>query len=216
VKLTVLSVKSLKTGRKRDEERPVAVISFGNEKKETKPGTVIGSNAIWGDQFILKIEDAFDLIEIIVFSDVSKKEVIGKLFLSLHYLTPRTTYAYHLRNEKMDHLVQSMEFKIDFTYNKLLAGLKMFQPRGQTYWEDDSVDVSLTRIFELITRIKSHIVTPDFDALVQAISDIQEWQRPLISIGALIGWLLLVNFFQLWMVPLGLCIGVAATGKKKN
>ena len=53
----------------------------------------------------------------------------------------------------MDHLVQSMEFKIDFTYNKLLAGLKMFQPRGQTYWEDDSVDVSLTRIFELITRI---------------------------------------------------------------
>ena len=87
-------------------------------------------------------------------SDVSKKEVIGKLFLSLHYLTPRTTYAYHLRNEKMDHLVQSMEFKIDFTYNKLLAGLKMFQPRGQTYWEDDSVDVSLTRIFELITRIE--------------------------------------------------------------
>ena len=85
--------------------------------------------------------------------DVSKKEVIGKLFLSLHYLTPRTTYAYHLRNDKMDHLVQSMEFKIDFTYNKLLAGLKMFQPRGQTYWEDDSVDVSLTRIFELITRI---------------------------------------------------------------
>ena len=47
-----------------------------------------------------------------------------------------------------------MEFKIDFTYNKLLAGLKMFQPRGQTYWEDDSVDVSLTRIFELITRIR--------------------------------------------------------------
>jgi len=44
------------------------VISFGNEKKETKPGTVIGSNAIWGDQFILKIEDAFDFIEITVFS----------------------------------------------------------------------------------------------------------------------------------------------------
>ena len=55
-------------GRKKDEERPVAVISFGNEKKETKPGTVIGSNAIWGDQFILKIEDAFDFIEITVFS----------------------------------------------------------------------------------------------------------------------------------------------------
>ena len=59
-------------GRKKDEERPVAVISFGNEKKETKPGTVIGSNAIWGDQFILKIEDAFDFIEITVFS--------GKIF----------------------------------------------------------------------------------------------------------------------------------------
>ena len=44
------------------------MISFGNEKKETKPGTVIGSNAIWGDQFILKIEDAFDFIEITVFS----------------------------------------------------------------------------------------------------------------------------------------------------
>ena len=55
-------------GRKKEEERPVAVISFGNEKKETKPGTVIGSNAIWGDQFILKIEDAFDFIEITVFS----------------------------------------------------------------------------------------------------------------------------------------------------
>ena len=46
----------------------MAVISFGNEKKETKPGTVIGSNAIWGDQFILKIEDAFDFIEITVFA----------------------------------------------------------------------------------------------------------------------------------------------------
>ena len=142
----------------------------------------------------------------------------------------------------MDHLVQSMEFKIDFTYNKLMAGLKMFQPKAQTYWEDDSVDVSLTRIYELITRIglqtnlhnftiwnivkefslskvifhsiwenrrftilqlsariKSHIVTPDFDAMVQAISDIREWKRPLVSIGALIGWLLFINFFQLWV-----------------
>ena len=65
----------------------------------------------------------------------------------------------------MDHLVQSMEFKIDFTYNKLLAGLKMFQPRGQTYWEDDSVDVSLTRIFELITRIVLESDTSQFDLL---------------------------------------------------
>ena len=54
-------------GRKKDE-RPIAVIEFGNEKKETKPGTVVETTAIWGDQFILKIEDAFDFIEITVFS----------------------------------------------------------------------------------------------------------------------------------------------------
>ena len=53
--------------------------------------------------------------------------------------------------------------------------------------------------FQLFARIKSHIVTPDFDAMVQAISDIREWKRPLVSICALIGWLLFVNFFQLWV-----------------
>merc|ERR1711990_403356 len=72
-----------------------------------------------------------------------------------------------------------------------------------------------TRIDTGRKRIFSHIVTPDFDAMVQAISDVREWKRPLMSMGALMGWLLVINFFQLWMVPLGLCIGVAATGKKK-
>ena len=50
-----------------------------------------------------------------------------------------------------------------------------------------------------LKRIKSHIVTPDFDAMVEAISDIREWKRPLVSIGALVGWLLFINFFQLWV-----------------
>ena len=36
------------------------------------------------------------------------------------------------------------------------------------------------------------------------------WRRPLISIISLIGWLLFVNFFQIWMVPFGLAIGILA------
>ena len=129
----------------------IEVSDFSNSATVYFMSSTPQKNTKSGGSYFFKKRAAKVLYDFI--SDVSKKEVIGKLFLSLHYLTPRTTYAYHLRNDKMDHLVQSMEFKIDFTYNKLLAGLKMFQPRGQTYWEDDSVDVSLTRIFELITRI---------------------------------------------------------------
>ena len=50
------------------KKSPVAVVSFGNEKKETKPGKVVGDVVIWGDRIILGIADAFDIIEITVFS----------------------------------------------------------------------------------------------------------------------------------------------------
>ena len=83
-------------GRKKDEERPIAVIEFGNEKKETKPGTVIGTNAIWGDQFILKIEDAFDFIEITVFS--------GKL----NHLINRIECERHLSSNNLKILIQDL------------------------------------------------------------------------------------------------------------
>ena len=73
---------------------------------------------------------------------------------------------------------------------------------------------SLVRIHELITRIKSFIITPDFDAMCQAIESIRSWERPLVSVSAWIGWLLFVNCFRLWMIPLGLAIGVLVGSKE--
>jgi len=72
------------------------------------------------------------------------------------------------------------------------------------------------RIHELITRIKSFIITPDFDAMCQAIESVRSWERPVVSIGAWVGWLLFVNFFRLWMIPFGLAIGVLVGSKKED
>jgi len=46
------------------------------------------------------------------------------------------------------------------------------------------------------------------DAIMQQMDDILAWKRKLHSIGALFGWLIFVNFFQLWMVPFGLGVGI--------
>lgn len=43
-----------------------------------------------------------------------------------------------------------------------------------------------------------------------------DWFRPIVSIGALVGWLLFVNFFALWMVPAGIAIGVLVGAKKEE
>ena len=54
------------------------------------------------------------------------------------------------------------------------------------------------RIHELITRIKSFIITPDMDAMFQGIENVRNWERPLISFSAWVGWILFVNCFNLW------------------
>jgi hypothetical protein len=86
-------------------------------------------------------------------------------------------------------------------FNNLTAGLKMFQPRAALFWEEKKEDVSLARIGQLIARIKSFIITPDFDEFLNQMENILIWKKPLASISALIGWLLLVNLFDLWMIP---------------
>ena len=112
------------------------------------------------------------------FSGIDKKEVLGRLFISLHYNQKGKTYTYHLRNSKMEHLANTtIEFELDYNFNQFLAGAKMFTPRGQIYWNDEKTEVSLSRISELVTRIKSHIVTPDFAAFVQAVDDVRSWKR---------------------------------------
>ena len=64
VKLVILTAQNLKTKK----ESPVIVITFGNEKRESKPAVRSGDNFIWGDRFILHIEDAFDIIQLTVYS----------------------------------------------------------------------------------------------------------------------------------------------------
>ena len=109
----------------------------------------------------------------------------------------------------------TIEFELQYTFNQFLAGVKMFTPRPKIYWTDEKTDVSLSRIGQLVTRIKGYIVTPDLDALVVAIEDVRSWKRPLVSLGALFGWLLFVNFFALWMVPAGLALGVFVGAPKE-
>ena len=96
LKLVLLCGKGLSKVKK----RPIAVVNFGNEKKETKPGNVVGDVIIWGDRLIFNIEDAFDIIQITVYSgkffqtrtynrnshqDPDRTDVLGRLFISLHY-----------------------------------------------------------------------------------------------------------------------------------
>ena len=64
VKLVILTAQNLKTKK----DSPVMVITFGNEKRESKPAVRSGDNFIWGDRFILHIQDAFDIIQLTVYS----------------------------------------------------------------------------------------------------------------------------------------------------
>ena len=87
-----------------------------------------------------------------MFSSASKKEFLGRIVLSLHLdLKPNKSYHYYLRDYKGRRIGDaSIEFKIDFRFNKLIAGLKMFQPRGNIFWEEKKEAVSLARIGDLI------------------------------------------------------------------
>ena len=45
----------------------------------------------------------------------------------------------------------------------------MFKPKSEIVWEEKKEDVSLTRIANLVNRIKSFIVTPDMAAFLKQI-----------------------------------------------
>ena len=48
----------------------------------------------------------------------------------------------------------------------------MFKPKSEIVWEEKKEDVSLTRIANLVNRIKSFIVTPDMAAFLQQIGTV--------------------------------------------
>ena len=47
----------------------------------------------------------------------------------------------------------------------------MFKPKSEIVWEEKKEDVSLTRIANLVNRIKSFIVTPDMAAFLKQIGN---------------------------------------------
>ena len=92
VNLTIICAHGLKI-----RQGAIATINFGNERLETKQGWESAETTIWGDQIIFDIEDSFDIIEISIFSSSSKKELLGKIYLSLHLLKPKMHYHYYLQ-----------------------------------------------------------------------------------------------------------------------
>ena len=51
----------------------------------------------------------------------------------------------------------------------------MFKPKNEVVWEEKKDEVSLTRIANLINRIKSFIVTPDMDAFMKQIGKFRKY-----------------------------------------
>ena len=83
-----------------------------------------------------------------IFLDIDKKEVLGRLFLSLHFIEKNKTYSYHLKNEKMEHSLSTVQFEIDFNFNQFYAGAQMFTPRRSNMWENEKTEI---RNFNLAT-----------------------------------------------------------------
>ncbi|ELT94467.1 hypothetical protein CAPTEDRAFT_227763 [Capitella teleta] len=184
---------------------PFCVLELGNDRVQTHTEYKT-LDPEWGKVFHFTIRDIHANLEVQVFDEDRdrKVEYLGKVAIPLLRIKRKERKWYGLKDRKLMHSVKgAVQLEMDVVFNHLKAAIRTVNPKEEKFVGAD-VKFKLAIMKKNIARVSKLAEAGVEGGLM--LKSILAWESYPKSIGALIGFLVGVYSFELYMVPLSLLL----------
>lgn len=183
-----------------------AIAEVGNSQARTH--TIYKTTSPqWNKAFHFDVKDIHSALEIAVYSDKSKPELIGKIKIPLLRLENRLNRGYVLKSKRCVEASQGVLYlKCELAYQPVRAALRTLKPRESKLMEREA-PFQRKVLMHNIKRITA--LVNDLSSSMAIIRHIYNWENKLHSTLALLVFIGVCVILELWMVPLLLVGGLA-------
>lgn len=205
--LTVEVIKAVGLSTKkswRNQKDLCTVLQVGNSRLQTQ--TVVNSvNPFFGRTLIFDIEDISEVLEVTVLDDNGDMEddFMGKVKIPLQSIEDGVERWYRLKCHKSRKGAPGDQprilLRIDLKYQRLRACKSLLRPLSIKYEENQKKEFEfavLKRNFKRLNNIKAKLNT-----LGSNIRSLFQWEDPFKSSYAVITYIFVLWYLELWMIP---------------
>ncbi|XP_030749766.1 multiple C2 and transmembrane domain-containing protein isoform X2 [Sitophilus oryzae] len=184
---------------------PFCVLELGNARLQTQTEYKTLSPH-WNKIFTFNVKDINNVLEVIVFDEDRdhKVEFLGKIAIPLLRIRNGEKRWYALKDKKLRSRAKGnspqilLEMYIE--WNPIRACIRTLNPREEKFMQ---TEMKFKRQVFVRNVLRLKVFLMHFLEIGKFFQDSFEWESKFQSFAALIVWLLLCYYFQIWMVPVG-------------
>ncbi|KRY22289.1 Multiple C2 and transmembrane domain-containing protein 2, partial [Trichinella patagoniensis] len=210
--ITVCRAKGLAAANIGGKSDPFCVLEMVNTRFQTRTEykTV---NPEWNKTFVFDINDMYSILHVTIYDEDpnSRNEFLGKVAFPLIQIKNGERRWYQLKDQKLKSFVKGriqLETKIFWNPVRNLRLLKIIRASIRVFTPKESKYIYAEEKFKRqifmqnVNRLKESATS--VMEMVSMSKKLLSWETPLHSILALIGFILVVYFIELYMIPLAL------------
>ncbi|KRX75562.1 Multiple C2 and transmembrane domain-containing protein 2 [Trichinella sp. T6] len=210
--ITVCRAKGLAAANIGGKSDPFCVLEMVNTRFQTRTEykTV---NPEWNKTFVFDINDMYSILHVTIYDEDpnSRNEFLGKIAFPLIQIKNGERRWYQLKDQKLKSFVKGriqLETKIFWNPVRNLRLLKIIRASIRVFTPKESKYIYAEEKFKRqifmqnVNRLKESATS--VMEMVSMSKKLLSWETPLHSILALIGFILVVYFIELYMIPLAL------------
>ncbi|XP_076267814.1 multiple C2 domain and transmembrane region protein isoform X5 [Rhynchophorus ferrugineus] len=184
---------------------PFCVLELGNARLQTQTEYKTLSPQ-WNKIFTFNIKDINSVLEVIVFDEDRdhKVEFLGKIAIPLLRIRNGEKRWYALKDKKLRSRAKGnspqilLEMYIE--WNPIRACIRTLNPKEEKFMQ---TEMKFKRQVFVRNVLRLKVFLMHFLEFGKFFQDCFEWESKIQSFSALVVWLLLCYYFQVWMMPVG-------------
>ncbi|KRY49354.1 Multiple C2 and transmembrane domain-containing protein 2 [Trichinella britovi] len=201
--ITVCRAKGLAAANIGGKSDPFCVLEMVNTRFQTRTEykTV---NPEWNKTFVFDINDMYSILHVTIYDEDpnSRNEFLGKVAFPLIQIKNGERRWYQLKDQKLKSFVKGrIQLETKIFWNPIRASIRVFTPKESKYiYAEEKFKRQI--FMQNVNRLKESATS--VMEMVSMSKKLLSWETPLHSILALIGFILVVYFIELYMIPLAL------------
>ncbi|KAL1234141.1 Multiple C2 and transmembrane domain-containing protein [Trichinella pseudospiralis] len=201
--ITVCRAKGLAAANIGGKSDPFCVLEMVNTRFQTRTEykTV---NPEWNKTFVFDINDMYSILHVTIYDEDpnSRNEFLGKVAFPLIQVKNGERRWYQLKDQKLKSFVKGrIQLETKIFWNPIRASIRVFTPKESKYiYAEEKFKRQI--FMQNVNRLKESATS--VMEMVSMSKKLLSWETPLHSVLALIGFILVVYFIELYMIPLAL------------
>ncbi|KAI1296773.1 Multiple C2 and transmembrane domain-containing protein 1 [Halotydeus destructor] len=184
---------------------PFVVLQLANSRVQTNTEYKTLSPE-WNKVFTFRVKDIHEVLEVTVFDEDRDKKVefLGKVAIPLLRVKSGEKRWYTLKDKKLVGKTKGqILLEVDLVYNPLRACVRTINPREDRFIVKEQ-KFKRSVFVRNVMRIKSLVM--EIVTIARYINSCFQWESVPRSFLALVAFLLITFYFQIWMIPIALLL----------